>query len=43
VALCGARVSKQAVENAAAGSVRLRDDALQLIDAVAAKHLNALA
>ncbi|MFS2203577.1 aldo/keto reductase [Variovorax sp. Varisp36] len=43
VALCGARVSKQAVENAAAGSVRLRDDALQLVDAVAAKHLNALA
>jgi aryl-alcohol dehydrogenase-like predicted oxidoreductase len=42
VALCGARVSKQAVENAAAGSVRLQGDALALIDAAAARHLAAL-
>jgi methylglyoxal reductase len=43
VALCGARVSKQAVENAAAGSVHLGGDALALIDAAAARHLAALA
>jgi methylglyoxal reductase len=43
VALCGARVSKQATENAAAGSLALRDDALQLIDAAAGKYLHTLA
>jgi aryl-alcohol dehydrogenase-like predicted oxidoreductase len=43
VALCGARVSKQAIENAGAGSVHLRDDALQLIDTAASRHLLALA
>lgn len=42
VALCGARASKQAVENAAAGTVHLRDDALALIDAAAGRHLHAL-
>jgi hypothetical protein len=36
-------VSKQAAENAAAGSLALRDDALQLIDAAAGKHLHTLA
>lgn len=43
VALCGARVSKQAIENAGAGSVRLHDEALQLIDGAASRHLGALA
>ena len=39
VALCGARVSKQAVENAAAGSVRLQGDALALIDEIGRAHV----
>jgi aryl-alcohol dehydrogenase-like predicted oxidoreductase len=43
VALCGARVSRQATENAGAGAVQLRDDALALIDAAAGRHLHALA
>ena len=43
VALCGARVRQQAVENAAAGALRLEPEALDLIDAAAARHLNALA
>jgi len=43
VALCGARVSRQAVENAAAGALALDDDAVARIDAAAARHLQALA
>jgi methylglyoxal reductase len=42
VALCGARVPQQAVENAAAGSVHLQGDAVQRVEAAAARHLQAL-
>lgn len=43
VALCGARVRQQAIENAGAGAVALGGDALRLIDAAAKRHLGALA
>ncbi len=43
VALCGARTSRQAAENAAAGALQLEGDALARIDAAAAHHLQALA
>lgn len=43
VALCGARVRQQAIENAGAGAVVLDSEALQLIDAAAKRHLDALA
>ena len=43
VALCGARVRQQAIENAGAGAVELGDDALRLIDGAAKRHLGALA
>lgn len=43
VALCGARVRQQAIENAGAGAVELNGEALQLIDAAAKRHLGALA
>ncbi len=43
VALCGARVRQQAIENAGAGAVQLGGDALRLIDAAAKRHLGNLA
>jgi aryl-alcohol dehydrogenase-like predicted oxidoreductase len=43
VALCGARVRQQAVENAGAGAVELDDEALRLIDAATKRHLGNLA
>jgi aryl-alcohol dehydrogenase-like predicted oxidoreductase len=43
VALCGARVRQQAIENAGAGAVDLGDEALRQIDAAAKRHLGALA
>jgi len=43
VALCGARVRQQAIENAGAGAVELGDDVLRQIDASAKRHLGALA
>ncbi len=43
VALCGARVRSQAIENATAGALTLPGDAVQHIDEAAARHLQALA
>ncbi|OGB13851.1 MAG: aldo/keto reductase [Burkholderiales bacterium RIFCSPLOWO2_12_67_14] len=43
VALCGARVRPQAIENAAAGALDLPEEAVQRIDEAAARHLQALA
>lgn len=43
VALCGARVRPQAIENAAAGALDLPEEAVQRIDDAAARHLQALA
>jgi len=43
VALCGARVRVQAIENATAGALDLPEEAVQRIDEAAARHLQALA
>lgn len=43
VALCGARVRPQAIENAAAGALDLPEEAVRRIDEAAARHLQALA
>ncbi|CAN7285382.1 aldo/keto reductase [Acidovorax sp. LjRoot118] len=43
VALCGARVRVQAIENATAGALDLPEEAVQRIDEAAARHLKALA
>lgn len=43
VALCGARVRVQAIENAKAGALDLPEEAVQRIDEAAARHLQALA
>lgn len=43
VALCGARVRSQAIENATAGALTLPAEAVQRIDEAAARHLQALA
>ena len=42
VALCGARVRQQAIENAAAGAIDIPREAVQRIDDAAARHLRAL-
>ncbi|WP_428000077.1 aldo/keto reductase [Acidovorax sp.] len=43
VALCGARVRVQAIENATAGAFDLPEEAVRRIDEAAARHLQALA